>query len=171
MYRRLTTYYVFAATTLTVPLALYAREIVSLVAPPSYQAGATIVPWVAFAYGLNGLYLFLVTGMGVSKRTAPMAWIVGVAAAANIGINLIAIPEWGIKAAALTTVLANVLMAAGSWYWSQLAYPIAYDWARILRTMAIATAVVAVVLLAAPGTGLAASLAATAGWLVFVVAF
>jgi O-antigen/teichoic acid export membrane protein len=101
--------------------------------------------------------------MGVAKRTAPMAWIVAVAAVANIGINLVAIPQWGIKAAALTTVLANVVMAAGSWHWSQRAYPIAYDWARILRALAIGCAVVAFVVLTAPGTGLGGILAATAG--------
>jgi O-antigen/teichoic acid export membrane protein len=168
VYRRLATYYVFGATTLSVALGLFAREVVSLIAPPDYAAAATIVPWIAFAYGLNGLYVFMVTGMGVSKRTAPMAWIVGVTAAVNIGINIVAIPLWGMKAAALTTVLANVLMVAGSWYWSQRVYPISYDWRRMLRTMAIGIAVVAVFVLAAPGTGAAGILAATAGWIVFV---
>jgi O-antigen/teichoic acid export membrane protein len=168
VYRRLATYYVFGAMTLTVPLALFSRAIVSLVAPANYASAATIVPWIGFAYGLNGLFVLMVTGMGVSKRTAPMAWIVSVAAAVNIGINIVAIPHWGLKAAAWTTVLANVLMVAGSWYWSQRAYPISYDWSRMLRTMAIGIAVVAVVVLAAPGTGLAGILAAAAGSLLFV---
>jgi O-antigen/teichoic acid export membrane protein len=168
VYRRLATYYVLGATTLTVALALFARAVVSLVAPDSYMPAATIVPWIAFAYALNGLYVMMVTGMGVAKRTTPMAWIVAVAAAVNIGINIVAIPHWGIKAAALTTVLATALMVAGSWHWSQRVYPISYDWSRILRTMAIGIAVVAVFLLAAPTTGLAGILAATAGWLVFV---
>jgi len=168
VYRRLTTYYVFGATTLSVALGLYAREVVSLVAPASYAPAATIVPWIAFAYGLNGLYILMVTGMGVSKRTAPMAWVVGVAALVNIGINIVAIPEWGIKAAAWTTVLANALMVAGSWYWSQRVYPIPYDWSRMLRTMGIGIAVVAVFVLAGPGTGIEGILAATAGFLVFL---
>lgn len=168
VYRRLATYYVLGATTLTVALALFAQEVVSLVAPDDYMPAAAIVPWIAFAYGLNGLYVMMVTGMGVAKRTAPMAWIVGVAAALNIAINIVAIPQWGIKAAALTTVLANVLMVAGSWYWSQRYYPIDYDWRRMLRMMAIGIAVVAVFLLAAPTTGLAGILAATAAWVVFV---
>jgi O-antigen/teichoic acid export membrane protein len=168
VYRRLTTYYVFVATTLTVALGLFAREVVSLVAPADYASAATVVPWIAFAYALNGLYVLMVTGMGVSKRTGAMLWIVGGAAVVNIAINIVAIPEWGIKAAALTTVLANALMVVGSWYWSQRVYPIPYDWSRMLRTMAIGIAVVAVFVLAAPGTGLAGILAATAGWLVFV---
>jgi O-antigen/teichoic acid export membrane protein len=168
VYRRLATYYVIGATALTVPVALFAREIVSLVAPPSYGAGAAIVPWIAFSYGLYGLYVLLVTGMGVSKRTAPMAWIVGIAAVVNIGINVVAIPVWGIKAAALTTVMANALMTIGSWYWSQRFYPIAYDWSRMLRAMAIGTTVVAVLTFAAPGTGVEGILAATAGSLLCV---
>jgi O-antigen/teichoic acid export membrane protein len=163
VYRRLATYYVIGATALSVPVALFAREVVSLVAPPDYGAGAAIVPWIVFAYGLNGLFVLLVTGLGVSKQTTPMAWIVGVAAAVNIGINIVVIPRWGITAAALTTVLANALMAIGSWYCSQRVYPIPYDWNRMLRSMAIGATVVAVLMLTTSGTGVGGILAATGG--------
>jgi O-antigen/teichoic acid export membrane protein len=170
VYRRLTTYYVFSAALLTVVLGLFARVVVSVVAPPNYASAAAIVPWIAFAYGLNGLYILMVTGMGVTKRTTPMMGIVGGAAAVNILVNVVAIPQWGMKAAAVTTVLANALMVAGSWYWSQRVYPIPYDWQRMLRTMGIGSAVVAVTILVSPADGVAGVAAALAGSAAFVVA-
>src|SRR5205823_148890 len=59
LYRRLTSYYALAAGLLTVFLAVFAREIVGLISPPSYAPAASIVPWIAFGYALNGLYVIM----------------------------------------------------------------------------------------------------------------
>lgn len=137
LYRRLTSLYVVAAGILVVALAVFAREIVAVISPPSYAPAADVVPLLVLAYALYGLYLIMVTGMGVSKRTVPMAWIAGAGAAVNVGLNIVLIPVWGMHAAAATTVLANAIMVAGAWFYSQRAYPIAYDWARIGRVAVI----------------------------------
>jgi O-antigen/teichoic acid export membrane protein len=119
VYRRLATFYVLSASLLIVALGVFARLVVDVIAPHSYAPAATIVPLIALGYGLNGLYILMVTGMGVAKKTGPMFWIVGGAAAANLGINILLIPVWGMRAAAWTTVLANAIMIAGGWYYSQ----------------------------------------------------
>ena len=168
VYRRLTSFYVLAAATLTVGLALFAREIVHVIAPASYAPASRIVPLIAFGYALNGLYLMMVTGMGVAKKTVPMAWIVGIAAATNVGINIVVIPRWGMMAAAVTTVIANLIMVAGSWFHSQRVYPIPYDWMRIARTAVVGIAVVVVVLYLAPAHGAAALAIDLGAWLAFV---
>lgn len=152
-YRRLTTYYVIVASLLVVGISVFARQIVAIVAPDDYSSAAEIVPLIAFAYMLNGLYILTITGMGVAKRTAPMAWVVTIAATLNIAINIVLIPQWGMHAAAVTTVLANAIMAAGGWWYSEKVYPIPYDWSRILRTMLIGAVIVAVTVALAPGTG------------------
>jgi O-antigen/teichoic acid export membrane protein len=112
----------------------------------------------------------MVTGMGVSKKTTPMLWIVGSAAVANIGLNLVLIPEWGMLAAAWTTVLGNAIMAGGGWWYSQKSYPIPYDWGRIFRTAAIGSAVVAAVVFLAPSHGLGGWIAGVVASIAFVVA-
>ena len=155
---------------LAVALAVYAGQIVALIAPPSYSPAATVVPLIVVAYALFGLYLMMVTGMGVSKRTVPMAWIGGAAAALNIGLNLLLIPIWGMQAAAATTVAANLVLVGGSWFYSQKVYPIPYDWSRIARTAAIAVVVVGAAAFAAPSGSVAGFVWAGVAWLVFVVA-
>ena len=170
VYRRLTSYYVLAASFLAVALAVFAGEIIEIVAPPSYAPAAGVVGLIALAYGLYGLYLMMVTGMGVTKKTAPMAWTAALGAAVNIGLNLLVIPPWGMRAAALTTVLAYSIMVAGAWFYSQRVYPIPYDWSRITRIVVIGSVTVAIAALASP-TGLLAGLAwALAAWLAFFFA-
>jgi O-antigen/teichoic acid export membrane protein len=170
VYRRLTSFYVIPAGILTVGLALFAREIVTLISPPSYAPASRIVPLIAFSYALNGLYILMVTGMGVAKKTAAMAWVVTVAAVANVALNLVVIRAWGMEGAAVTTVLANVIMVGGTWYYSHRVYPIPYDWSLILRTIGLGTVVVVVALVATPGRGVAGAGFALVAWLVFVVA-
>lgn len=168
VYRRLTTLYAVAAAILTVGVSLFAREIVAAIAPREYAPAARIVPLIALSYSLNGLYILVLTGMGVAKRTMPLAFVVGAAAVANIALNVVLIPPWGMEAAAVTTVLANVIMVAGSWYFSQRVYPIPYDWRRILATVGLGTAVVSVVVIATPGHGVASIAAGVVGWAGFV---
>lgn len=169
VYRRLTNAYVIAAGVLTVAVAVFSREIVAIVAPPSYAPAAGIVPLIVFSCALSGLYLMMVTGMGVTKKTKPMVWIVGVAAAANIGLNIPLIPRFGMQAAAATTVLSSLIMTAGAWYYSQRVYPIPYDLRRLGRVTAAAAAVIAATVLLTPGTGVAGIACATGAVAFFIV--
>jgi len=168
LYRQITTYYVLAAGVLTVAVAVFSRQIVSLISPPSYASAATIVPLIVLAYALYGMYVLVVTGMGITKRTGPMAWVVGGAAIINVGLNIPLIQAWGMRAAAGTTVLAYAIMVAGGWYYSQKTYPIDYEWSRILRTFVIGVLVVSVTVLMAPGRGIAGLGIALAACAVFV---
>lgn len=167
VYRRLTTSYALAAGSLTVVVSVFAREIVALISPASYAPAATIVPLITFGYALNGLYILMVTGMGVAKKTGPMLWVVGGAAVANVGINVILIPVWGMKAAAVTTVLANLIMVVGGWFYSQRVYAIHYDWSRMIRLAVIGTTVVCVTIAFTPGRGAVGAIAATVACVVF----
>lgn len=170
VYRRITTYYVIAASFVVVPLALFAQEIVGVVSPSSYAPAANVVPLLALSYALNGLYVMMVTGMGVTKKTRPMAWTAVAAALVNVGLNVLLIPVWGMEAAAATTVLANALLVAGGWFYSQRVYPIPYEWSRITRVVASGAAVVAAGLALAPSDTAGALVWALGASAFFVVA-
>lgn len=170
VYRRLATYYTLAAAAISFAVAVFARPLVTLVAPSEYASAADIVPAIAFSYAINGLYIMAGTGMGIAKRTGPMAWIVGAASVVNFGVNLALIPVWGMRAAAATTVAANLLMCAGGWYWSQRVYPVDYDLRRLGIIAATWVGSVAAVMALAPRDGLA-SVATGAGALVVFLVF
>jgi O-antigen/teichoic acid export membrane protein len=170
LYGRLATYFVLAGSLMAVALSVFAEEVVALIAPSTYAPAADVIPLLGFAYVMGGLYLLMTTGMGVVKKTAPLAWIAAAGAAVNIGLNVVLIPVWGIHAAAATTVLANAVLIAGAWFYSQRVYPIPYDWPRIARITAIGAVAVLVARLGAPsGVALSAGWAAIC-WLAFVLA-
>jgi O-antigen/teichoic acid export membrane protein len=170
VYRRLTTHYVIGSCVLGVGLAAFAAPIVRVLAPPSYSPAADVIPVLVLANVINGMNLMVVTGMGVSKRTGPMAPIAIAGALLNVGLNLALVPAFGPLAAAASTAAAFALMVAGNWLYSQRAYPIAYDWSTIGRIGGIAVVTVVVSAVFAPGGLLAGALWSLACWVAFVLA-
>lgn len=78
--------------------------------------GRFIIPLVALSmifYGMFGIFGHVVR---LSKRTGIFAISVGVAAALNLGLNILLVPYWGIIAAAATTVAAYVTVAIIMYY-------------------------------------------------------
>ena len=170
LYSRLATYFVLAGSLMVVALSVFARDLVALVAPPDFEPAAEVIPMLALAYLLGGLSILMMTGMAVVKRTTSLAWLAALAAGVNIGLNLLLIPVWGMHAAAATTVLANAIMVAGAWIYSQRVYPVPYEWKRIGVITAAASVVVAGAWLVSP-PGTFASLGWALGcWVVFLLA-
>ena len=84
----------------------------------------------------------------------------GAAAAVNVALNLVLIPEYGMMGAAVATVAAYCVMFAGMAWWSQHVFPVPYQWRRV-GTAAGAAVVLAVAgKLAGGGLAVAIALAA-----------
>ncbi|MEJ7753212.1 MAG: oligosaccharide flippase family protein [Candidatus Limnocylindrales bacterium] len=167
LYRRVASYYVLGACLIGTGVGIFAQDIVDLIAPPSYSAAGGVVPLIVLAYGVYGMNLLLVTGMGVTKRTVALAPIAVLGAVVNVGLNLLFVPEFGIKAAALSTIFAFALMAAGSWRYSQRAYPIPYEWSRMLTTLMLAIGCVAAAAMVGPEDGVISLAWGCALWIGF----
>ena len=113
-YRRLASYYVVVISFIGVGLGAFSRDIVAVIAPSSYAAAGAVVPIIALAYAIYGVNVLMITGMGVTKRTGPLAPIALAGATLNIGLNLLLVPRFGIQAAALSTAVAMVVMTVGA---------------------------------------------------------
>jgi O-antigen/teichoic acid export membrane protein len=119
-------------------LAVVAPELLALMTPgnPQFRAAAPVVPVVAFAYVLHGLFLLTSVGLGIAKRTGFYPAITAASAATNIGMNLLLVPSMGIMGAAWATLLGYAVMAAfGAWA-SARVYPIPFSWPRLLGVLA-----------------------------------
>lgn len=169
VYRRVANYYAVAVSIGSVAIAVFGPAIVEVLAPPSYAPAAGVIPLLMLGCALQGLYFLMVTGMGVTKKTTPMAWVSMTGAAANFGLNLFVIRHWGIKGAAATTAFAYLIMVVGSWHYSQRVYPIPYDWIKFARVLVVATIVVVAHSLVSPSDLLTEVAWATAAWITFVV--
>lgn len=90
-------------------MALLAREGVRLVAQQEgYYAAWRIIPFIAFAHVQGVLGTFVGKGLVLAKKPALISLTVFAAAALNIGLNILLVPQLGLVGAALATVISYV---------------------------------------------------------------
>jgi O-antigen/teichoic acid export membrane protein len=153
---RTLTYLTFILAFAGLGLTLFAKEVFEVVAPKFGDAYLAVGPLTlgTVAYGIAAL---LTTGLAIVRKTLHLAALAIVAAALNIGLNLVLIPPLGIVGSALATTVGYGALA-GMYYWvTQRLYPTPYEPRKVLTMLALGSAlgVIGVV----PITPLAAALA------------
>ncbi len=137
---RLVTYYMFGLMFLTLAVVLLSREAIFLVAAPRFYPAAQVVPAIAFAYSLHGVYLAMVSGLAYVKQTRWILAATMVSAAVNVGLNLLFIPRYGIWAAAGSTLVAFFVRAALVSAASLRLFPLPYEYKRVGVAVGLALA-------------------------------
>ena len=133
---RALTYLTAALTLGALVLALFARELLALLAPGydrAYQA-VGLVALGAVSFGVSSVAM---AGISFARRTGWFAVLTLGAAALNIGLNLILIPAFGMIGAAAATAIAFAALAAGHYVVSQRLYPTPYDPVRMVGIVAL----------------------------------
>jgi O-antigen/teichoic acid export membrane protein len=131
-YARSMTAYGAVAATVAVGLTALAPEVLGLLTPAGYHDGAAAVPWLTLGFFFSGLTVFLSIGLHIEKRTPWITWIALIAAAANVGLNLVLIPFWGMVGAAMATAGAYALMAALFHQVTNRIYPVDFETGRLM---------------------------------------
>jgi O-antigen/teichoic acid export membrane protein len=109
---------------------LFARELLGWIAPPAYSKSAGVLVVVSLAFFFLGLYLVTVLPFFHVKRTVKLPLLSGLAAAVNIGLNLLLVPRYGAMAAAWTTLVAYVVLFVSVSVATRRFYVIDYKWGR-----------------------------------------
>lgn len=130
VYRRMPSFYLASAGLAWLALAIFSKEAVALTSPVSFHRAAGFVPLVGFAYLICGLSTISVTGMGIAKRSGAMPAIMVAASGLNVILNVALIPRIGAMGAAYSTIVAFVVLVAGSLYCSQRVYHIDYEYRK-----------------------------------------
>jgi O-antigen/teichoic acid export membrane protein len=160
------TYLVVIASWLALGLGLLAPWLVRLLTQPDFYAGERVVAPLAFGSVAYAAYIVMAIGVGRAKRTQFNWVITGVAAAVNVGLNLLLIPPYGIMGAAVATVVAYVVMFLGMTWYAQRVFPTPYQWRRVLTAVAAA---VGLLLVGRGLGGLAAAIGLTLAYPVALV--
>jgi O-antigen/teichoic acid export membrane protein len=136
-------------------VAVLGRELLTLMTPhsPQYRAAAPVIPVIALAYVLHGVFLLTSVGIGISRQARYYPIVTAAAAAANVAGNLLLVPRFGMMGAAWATVLSYAVMAGLGFVLSRRLYPIPFEAARLLRLSALAGLVFALALLAPEALG------------------
>jgi O-antigen/teichoic acid export membrane protein len=164
-------YLVLVTTWVATALALLSPWIVDWIAAPAFHESSRVVGPLAFAAVAFGAYIVVAIGVGRSRRTQ-FNWVVtGAAAAANIALNLLLIPSYGMMGAAVATIAAYTTMFVGMAWWSQRIYPVPYQWRRVTTAAGAGIALVAVGKLAGGGLPVAFLLALAYPLALFLLGF
>jgi O-antigen/teichoic acid export membrane protein len=147
VFSSLTTYGVAALALMTAGLAAVARDLLAIITRGQYVAAEPVVAWTAVGVFFYGIYLLTSIGLNITKRTHFYPVSTAIGAVANLSLNFVLIPPYGILGAAWANAASYALQSAVAFALSQKFYPIRYEHGRIGR--AIGSSIVAYVLAAA----------------------
>lgn len=110
---------------------------------PSYWAGLAIVPAVTLGYVFNGIYINLIAGPTLAKRTGLIAAATAAGAAVRVAANFALVPAWGLRGAGWSVPLSYATMAGVLYWLGRKVHPIPYEGRRLLHAALCLAAVCA----------------------------
>ena len=128
------TYFTFMSAVLLTLLGVFLPLMIRvLLRRPSYWTIGEAVMLLAFSTAFfNSYHLFLV-GVNVTKKNRFLPFPVAIAAAINIGLNIVFIPKYGMIAAAWSTLIGFALLAVMMRALSNHYYRIPHEWGRVAK--------------------------------------
>jgi O-antigen/teichoic acid export membrane protein len=146
-YARVMAGFVVVASFVALLLSAASTDALRMLFQPAFEAGRFVVPFSAFAYVLYGVYTIGATGINIEGKTGVLPVTTGVAAAANVALNLVLIPLVGYIGAAVATTVSYGILAVSTTLVSQRHYPVPWHWWRMAGALAVAGALAAAALL------------------------
>lgn len=104
-------YFLIIAIPAVFGLSALAKPLLGILTTQDFISGWFVIPIIAFAGLLAGIFQIFVNTMFLIKETKSATYINIIAAVSNVLINLILIPTVGILGAALSTLISYFLMA------------------------------------------------------------
>ena len=132
-YSTVSTYVLLVLVLLVSGLAGGAPDLLRLTTTAQFHHASAVTPWIALGAMFQGVYLVGSIGIIITKRTAIYPVATGIAAAISLAANALLIPRFGTIGAAWANATAYGALALVTVGFSLRCYPIAYEWARLLR--------------------------------------
>ncbi|WP_309570550.1 lipopolysaccharide biosynthesis protein [Deinococcus sp.] len=138
-----------------VGLSSLAPQIAHLALGADFQdAAVRLIPWVSLSALLMGLKAYhLDLSFQLGQNTRQQIWIVLIAAAVNVGLNLLLIPRAGYMGCAYSSVVAAAVALVLSWHWGRQSFPVPVWFANVPAVLVGSAALWIVELLLAGGRG------------------
>jgi O-antigen/teichoic acid export membrane protein len=131
--------------------------------------GYIIVPLVALAVSLLSIHNIIWNILLLVKKTKVLVIVWGIAAALNIGLNLVLVPTVGIIGSAIATLIAYVLSLIVVSYYSFKEFTFTIDWRFIIKSLIASVIMSAGVWLMRPQSLLATFITVIIGVVIYVV--
>lgn len=122
-------------------IALFGSAAVPILVDHRYRGAIAIIPVVTLAYVFQGTGSFLQVGMFLASRTALIGIVSATAAIATLLLNYFLIRSFGMMGAAAATLLGFLILAAGSYIFSERVCPLGLGLGRMLKALLLAIGV------------------------------
>ncbi len=139
IFSKVMTVFVGFATIVLIVITFFVDDLIKIPLPvrghiigEKYWGGVYIVPIILFSYLFNGIYINLMAGIYIEKKTRYLPFITGLGAAINVGFNFLLIPMYGLYGAAFATFFSYLSMAIYIYIVSQKFYPVSYELKKVL---------------------------------------
>lgn len=169
-YATVVTWFVAAMAFVVAGMWLLSRWIVRALADPRFFDAFEPIGLLAAGAALYALYMVLVVILGRTGRTEFNFPATGAALIANVALNLLLVPPFGIVGAGVALVLSYLVVLGLMYAFTQRLFPVPYEWTRLARTILTATVLIAAGELLIPTTGAAGLLGRIALWLLYPLA-
>lgn len=154
LYARVFTWFSAVSAFAVVGIWLLARWIVRLLAAPEYFQAFEAVGLISTGAALYGLYMVQLVILGRTGRTEFNLPATLAATLANVGLNLLLVPAYGIVGAGVALVASYLVVLVLMYVFTQRLFPVPYEWGRLARIVCLAALVIAGGELLSPTEGL-----------------
>ena len=139
IYSKVMTLFILVASLIFLFLSFFIDNIAQMKLPfkgyligKAYWGGLNIVPVILLGYLFYGIYINLMAGIYIKKKTKYLPYITGIAAAINVIVNFALIPRINMMASAIATLISYIAMVFGIYIVSQKYYYIQYEFKKII---------------------------------------
>ena len=153
-YSAVVTWFVLIMSFVVSFLWLIAPWIVGLLAAPEFAEAADVVGPVSAGAALYALYMVLLVVLGRTGRTEYNLPATGAGLIANVGLNLLLLPVWGLIGAGVSLVASYLVVVVLMYVFTQRLFPVPYEWLRLARVLLATAALVAIGEVFVPDDGL-----------------
>jgi len=119
---------------LTLAFALLAGPAINLIVADSYAGALDLTPWIVLGYGFLGLYCVPMNLAALTVGTTKRIWLIApTAAAVNLGLIFLFVPDDGLIAAAIASAAGYAVLLLGAYAYAEFnGNPAPYPWGTIL---------------------------------------
>ena len=132
---RYLTPFAYLSVGVSLGIALFAAEAISILTPGAYHGAAAVVGLLTVSYTL--MFFGKMPQLTYAKKTAITSVLTLVTIAFNVGINLVFVPRWGAVGAAAGTMLAGILSGVVAFAVRQHYYRIEWENGRMIAIFGV----------------------------------
>ncbi len=140
VYGRALTYYALAATAFALPLSIFGRQLLQVVATVKFLPAYHVIAWVALGFTLAGAASIMEVGIYLKRRTELRALTMAVAAVVSLALNALLVPRLGAMGSAWALVGSYGSLAALTYLICRRLFPVPYELRRLLKLAVVVVA-------------------------------